>query len=125
MTFPTFPRAFRGSPRLKSDRLGAATIPGLVRRMLGVQMPGSVRTQGQSISIRGFSRQSDTRILLDEAPKNFEKYRQGTVFVGPEFLKRVEIEKGAITVRHGNGGCGGTVKLETKDATNFLGEGES
>ena len=106
------------------EQAQATTIPELVGRVPGVSAPGGVRTQGQSVSIHGFSRQSDIRILLDGAPKNFEKYRQGTVFVEPELLKRVEIEKGAATVRHGNGGFGGTVRLETKDAADLLGKGE-
>ncbi len=103
----------------------ASTIPELIKRTPGVSALGGVRSEGQSISIRGFSRQSDVRVLLDGAPKNFEKYDQGTVFVEPELLKRVEIEKGATSVRYGNGGFGGTVKLESKDAADMLREGES
>ncbi|CDZ27884.1 Outer membrane heme receptor ShuA [Neorhizobium galegae bv. officinalis] len=102
------------------ERAQASSIPELLKKTPGVSMGGGVRIQGQSISIRGFSRQSDTRILLDGAPKNFEKYDQGTIFVEPELLKRVEIEKGATSVRYGNGGFGGTVKMETKDAADML-----
>ena len=103
----------------------ASTIPELVKKTPGVSMLGSVRTEGQSIAIRGFSRQTDVRILLDGAPKNFEKYDQGTIFVEPELLKRVEIEKGATSVRYGNGGFGGTIKLESKDAADMLRKGEN
>ncbi|MGU3575044.1 TonB-dependent hemoglobin/transferrin/lactoferrin family receptor [Brucellaceae bacterium C25G] len=103
----------------------ASTIPELVKTTPGVAMLGGVRMEGQSIAIRGFSRQTDVRILVDGAPKNFEKYDQGTIFVEPEMLKRVEIEKGATTVRYGNGGFGGTIKMETKDAADMLREGES
>lgn len=103
----------------------ASTIPELVKKTPGVSMLGGVRTEGQSIAIRGFSRQTDVRILLDGAPKNFEKYDQGTIFVEPELLKRVEIEKGATTVRYGNGGFGGTIRLESKDAADILRAGEN
>ncbi len=107
------------------EQAQATTIPELIKKTPGVSALGGVRAEGQSISIRGFSRQSDVRVLLDGAPKNFEKYDQGTIFVEPELLKRVEIEKGATSVRYGNGGFGGTVKLESKDAADMLREGES
>lgn len=107
------------------EQAQASTIPELVKKTPGVSMLGGVRTEGQSIAIRGFSRQTDVRILLDGAPKNFEKYDQGTIFVEPELLKRIEIEKGATTVRYGNGGFGGTIKLESKDAADMLRDGEN
>ncbi|MDP9840025.1 hemoglobin/transferrin/lactoferrin receptor protein [Neorhizobium huautlense] len=106
-------------------RAQAASIPELIKRIPGVSMTGGVRLQGQSISIRGFSRQSDTRIVLDGAPKNFEKYDQGTIFVEPELLKRVEIDKGATSVRYGNGGFGGTIRMKSKDAKDMLRPGEN
>ncbi len=106
-------------------RAQASSVPELVKRTPGVSMGGGVRLQGQTISIRGFARQTDTRILLDGAPKNFEKYDQGTVFVEPELLKRVEIDKGATSVRYGNGGFGGTIRMESKDAKDMLRPGES
>jgi hemoglobin/transferrin/lactoferrin receptor protein len=101
------------------------SLPQLLQKTPGVTATGGVRLQGQSISIRGFTRQSDVRILLDGAPKNFERYDQGTVFVDPELLKRVEILKGATSVRYGNGGFGGTVIMESKTAEDMLLEGKS
>lgn len=118
------PRVSQITPE-QMQQAQASTIPELIKKTPGVAMLGGVRTEGQSISIRGFSRQSDVRVLLDGAPKNFEKYDQGTIFVEPELLKRVEIEKGATSVRYGNGGFGGTVKLESKDAADMLRDGES
>jgi hemoglobin/transferrin/lactoferrin receptor protein len=101
------------------------SLPQLLQKTPGVSATGGVRLQGQSLSIRGFTRQSDVRILLDGAPKNFERYDQGTVFVDPELLKRVEILKGATSVRYGNGGFGGTVLMESKTAEDMLMEGKS
>lgn len=106
-------------------RAQAASIPELIKHTPGVSMGGGVRLQGQTIAIRGFARQSDTRILLDGAPKNFEKYDQGTIFVEPELLKRVEIEKGATSVRYGNGGFGGTIHMDSKDAADMLKPGQT
>ncbi|MHA5868392.1 TonB-dependent receptor, partial [Pseudomonas aeruginosa] len=47
----------------------------------------------------------------------------GTVFIEPEMIKRIEVEKGPHSVFTGNGGFGGTVHMETKDAPDLLREG--
>ncbi len=107
------------------DRVQAASLPELVKQTPGVTMLGGVRIQGQGIAIRGFARQTDVRIIMDGAQKNFERYDQGTVFIEPELLKSVEIEKGATSIKYGNGGFGGTIKMETKDAADMLREGEN
>lgn len=107
------------------ERAQASSIAQLVNGIPGVSMGGGVRLQGQTVAIRGFARQSDTRILLDGAPKNFEKYDQGTVFVEPELLKRVEVDKGATSVRYGNGGFGGTIRMESKTAADMLKPGQT
>ena len=107
------------------DRAQASSLPELVKQTPGVTMLGGVRIQGQGIAIRGFARQTDVRIIMDGAQKNFERYDQGTVFIEPELLKSVEIEKGATSIKYGNGGFGGTIKMETKDAADMLREGES
>ncbi len=107
------------------DRVQASSLPELVKNTPGVTMLGGVRIQGQSIAIRGFARQTDVRIIMDGAQKNFERYDQGTVFIEPELLKSVEIEKGATSVKYGNGGFGGTIKMETKDAADMLRDGEN
>ena len=107
------------------DRVQASSLPELVKNTPGVTMLGGLRIQGQSIAIRGFARQTDVRIIMDGAQKNFERYDQGTVFIEPELLKSVEIEKGATSVKYGNGGFGGTIKMETKDAADMLRDGEN
>lgn len=107
------------------EQAQASSLPELLNKTPGVSLTGGVRIQGQSIAIRGFGRQSDTRILLDGAPKNFEKYDQGTVFIEPELLKNVEIQKGATSVRYGNGGFGGTILMESKDAGDMLKPGQT
>ncbi|WP_411034107.1 TonB-dependent receptor domain-containing protein [Shinella sp. BYT-45] len=125
-------RVFNGDApsvaEIDSEEIEAAqanSLPQLLRRTPGVNAGGGVRLQGQTLAIRGFARASDVRILLDGAPKNFERYDQGTVFVDPELLKRVEILKGATSVRYGNGGFGGTVLMESKTAADMLKEGQT
>lgn len=107
------------------EQAQASTLPELLKTVPGVALLGGVRIQGQGITIRGFGRQSDVRVILDGAPKNFEQYDQGSVFIEPELLKSVEIEKGSTSVKYGNGGFGGTIKMETRSAADMLREGEN
>lgn len=44
----------------------------------------------------------------------------GSVFIEPELIKRVTVDKGAHDASVGNGGFGGSVRLDTKDASDFL-----
>lgn len=107
------------------ERAQSSSVRDLLSKIPGVSGTGGVRLEGQTVAMRGFARQSDVRILLDGAPKNFERYDQGTVFIDPELLKRVEVMKGATSVRHGNGGFGGTISMESKTAKDMLPQGQS
>lgn len=107
------------------EKAQASSLPELLKTVPGVALLGGVRLQGQGITIRGFGRQSDIRVILDGAPKNFEQYDQGSIFIEPELLKSVEIEKGATSVKYGNGGFGGTIKMETRSAADMLRDGEN
>lgn len=99
----------------QADNVGA-----LLDSLPGVNMGGTARPGGQTLNIWGLGDQEDIAITLDGAPKNFEKYQQGTVFVEPELLKRVAVEKGSFDVSRA-GSFGGAVRMETKDATDFMG----
>ncbi|MGR6438771.1 TonB-dependent receptor plug domain-containing protein [Proteus mirabilis] len=56
----------------------------------------------------------DVKITLDGTPKTFEKYRQGSIFINPELIKRLDVDKGPHNITQGNGGLGGSVRIETK-----------
>ena len=65
------------------------------------------------------------KVILDGVPKGFEKYRQGSIFIEPELIKQIEVNKGAHTSLYGNGGFGGVITVETKDAQDLLEGGEN
>lgn len=105
------------------ERLQATSVPELLNDTPGVDMNGTARPGGQSLNIWGFGDQEDVRITLDGAQKDFEKYRQGTVFIEPELIKQIHLEKGSFTARN-TGAFGGSVKLVTKSASDMLEEGK-
>ncbi|WP_065237180.1 TonB-dependent hemoglobin/transferrin/lactoferrin family receptor [Gallibacterium genomosp. 3] len=114
-----------GRVTLNSENIAqqqADNVGSLINVLSGVSMAGSPNPGGQSINIWGMQDSEDVRILLDGNQKNFERYQQGSVFIEPDLLKRVEVDKGNFSARYGNGGFGGTVSFTTKDPSDFLTE---
>lgn len=106
------------------ERQQANNIPSLLQTLPGVSMGGSSKQGGQTVNIWGLGDAEDVPFSVDGASKSgFERYQQGTVFIEPELIKRIEVEKGPYSVFTGNGGFGGTVHMETKDAPDLLEEG--
>lgn len=102
------------------DRYQANNVAQLLDNMPSVGSAGSPRPGGQTINILGMGGVEDVPITLDDSVKSFDKYRQGSVFIEPELLKKITVDKGPHNVEVGNGGFGGKVTLETKDATDLL-----
>lgn len=96
----------------------------LINILPGVNMAGGFRPGGQTLNINGMGDTEDVRVQLDGATKSFEKYQQGSIFIEPELLRRVTVDKGNYSPQYGNGGFAGTVKFETKDARDFLQENQ-
>ncbi|MEK9495665.1 TonB-dependent hemoglobin/transferrin/lactoferrin family receptor [Photorhabdus sp. P32] len=116
-----------GSSVLKKEdieRTQADNIAELLDQLPGVAMSGSPRPGGQTLNIWGMGDTEDVKVTLDDAPKGFEKYLQGSIFIEPELIKRVDVDKGPHNLLDGNGGFGGTVKVVTKDASDLLRPGE-
>ncbi|MBT2374458.1 TonB-dependent receptor [Pseudomonas fluorescens] len=108
------------------DRYQSNNIPSLLQTLPGVSMGGSLKPGGQTINIRGLGDAEDVPLTVDGATKSgFERYQQGTVFIEPELIKSIEVEKGPNSVFTGNGGFGGTVNMTTKDAPDLLKDGRN
>ncbi len=52
--------------------------------------------------------------------RRLKKYRQGSIFIDPELIKRLDVDKGPHNITQGNGGFGGSVRIETKDPDDLL-----
>ena len=105
----------------------ATTVQELVDTLPGTSLSGSPRIGGQSINIWGFGSmdEEDVQMRLDGAPKFFQKYMQGSLYVEPELLKAIEVSKGPHSAFYGNGGFGGVINMETKDADDLLKPGQT
>lgn len=108
------------------DRHQANNIPSLIATLPGVTLGGSLKPGGQTINIWGLGDAEDVPMTVDGATKSgFERYQQGAIFIEPELIRRIEVEKGPHSPLTGNGGFGGTVHMETKDAPDLLQEGRN
>ncbi len=119
-----------GASTLDQDQISirqATTVQTLLDALPGASVEGSPRVGGQTINIQGFGslNTEHVQLMLDGAPKKFRKYQQGSLFLEPELLKAVEVEKGPHSSRNGNGGFGGVVNMETKDAKDLLEAGQT
>ena len=113
------------------DREGATTIGDALDEVPGVTAIGSDRIVGQSFNIRGVgslgaSDESKIIVTVDGATKFYEQYRMGSFFSDPELYKSIEILRGpASSTLYGSGAYGGVINVTTKDASDFLEEGQN
>ncbi len=136
-----------GAPKVASDTPLAVTVqdqeeldreqPSSIRDVFdpvpGVQTVGSTsRPLGLAFNIRGIGNTeqpaSESRIIVtvDGIPKFYEQYRLGAFFSDVELYKRVEGLRGPEAgTLYGSGAIGGIVNFTTKDASDFLTEGDT
>jgi hemoglobin/transferrin/lactoferrin receptor protein len=114
------------------DTLQPETIGEIIRAIPGVNVTGSDRLLGQSFNIRGIGAPENSgdggRIIVnvDGVQKFYEQYRLGSFFSDPELYKRVEVLRGpAFSTLYGSGALGGVINFETKDASDFIAEGQN
>ncbi len=114
------------------DREQASTTGDLFKNVPGVQTTGSDRVFGEAFNIRGIGTTENSAdgsrivVTVDGAPKFNEQYRMGSFFSDPELYKRVEVLRGpASSTLYGAGALGGVINFQTKDAADFIRDGES
>lgn len=113
------------------DQAQVTTVGELFETVPGVQAVGSDRIGGQSFNIRGIgaleaSDESKIIVNVDGAVKFYEQYRMGSFFSDPELYKSVEVLRGpASSTLYGSGALGGVINLSTKDASDFLADGQT
>ncbi len=96
-------------------------ISDLLRTIPGVDV-GGAHSLNQRITIRSMD-DKDLRITIDGANQNTYMYHHmGNLQIHADILKAVDIEVGNNSVV--NGGLGGAVRFETKDAKHLLRPGE-
>lgn len=135
---------YAGQPKVASEVPQSVTVvgpdqiaeiaPGTIGDILavvpGVAGTGSGSFFGQGFNIRGFgttsSAASESGIvqLIDGEEKYYESYRQGSLFVEPDFLRQVQVLRGpGSSTLYGSGALGGVIAMETIEASDLIAEG--
>lgn len=96
----------------------------LLQDIPGLQVAGGPRRTGQTISLRGFGRESVT-LLVDGARQNFNSAHDGVLFLDPSLLGRVESVRGSAAALYGSGASGGVIAFETLEADDVLRDGQT
>ncbi len=126
------PQAVTALEQEDLDQKQPQTLSDLFKGVPGVQTAGaSARPLGQAFNIRGVgvteeaASEDRIKVTVDGAPKFFEGYRMGAFFGDLELFKRVEILRGpASSTLYGSGAIGGVVAFTTKDASDYLVDGQ-
>lgn len=100
------------------------TLETLLRQLPGVEAGGGPRRTGQTLTMRGQSRENVT-LLLDGARQNFNSAHDGIFFVDPALLSSVEAVRGPASALYGSGASGGVIAFDTADADDLLRDGQT
>jgi hemoglobin/transferrin/lactoferrin receptor protein len=117
------------------DARQASTLAELLGTIPGVTLSNAATPQGSSINIRGLGADAGTygsntkvAVVIDGVAKGQEEiYRQGSILtMEPELFKTVKVIRGpGESFRFSGGAIGGTVEAITKDASDFLEDGDT
>ncbi len=96
------------------------TIPGVTTQENGLDT-------AQAINIRGLQDFGRVNVLIEGARQNFQKSghnADGTFYMEPEMIKRVDVTRGPTSTIYGSGAIGGVAAFELLDADDILLPGE-
>lgn len=109
----------RNPPRHAADMLEEAP---------GVYSAVSQQDPGLSVNIRGIQDYGRVNMSVDGMRQNYQQsghqQRNGTLYVDPELLSEVVIEKGATSTMGGAGVIGGIANFRTVEAADLLANGK-
>ena len=110
------------------DRRMAATPQDVLFGVPGVAMQSDANRTASSVNIRGLQDFGRVAVIVDGARQNFQRSGHGTqsmFWLDPELVQQVDVVRGPVANTYGSGAIGGVVMFDTKDADDFLREGET
>ncbi|WP_287139721.1 TonB-dependent hemoglobin/transferrin/lactoferrin family receptor [Mesorhizobium sp.] len=110
------------------QRRMATTPNDMLLGVPGVAVQADARRVSSSINIRGLQDFGRVAVIVDGARQNFQRSDHGpqsTFYIDPELIKSVDVIRGPVANTYGSGAIGGVVLFETKDADDYLRDGET
>ncbi len=99
-------------------------VSDLFKQVPGVEFSGGPRRNGEEIKMRGYDSEGII-IMVDGKKQNFNSAHDGRFFLDPALVKKVDVVKGPSSAAYGSGGLGGVIAFQTKDAADFLEDGDT
>lgn len=122
------PRSVAVIDRAQIDRRPPRHAADMLEETSGVYTAVNQRDPGLSVNIRGVQDYGRVNMNIDGMRQNFSvnghQQRNGVMFVDPEFISNVEIDKGTSAGMGGAGVLGGIASFNTVEAREFLGDGK-
>ncbi|WP_420793849.1 TonB-dependent hemoglobin/transferrin/lactoferrin family receptor [Pseudomonas fontis] len=119
------PRSVSVITREQIDKRPPRHAADMLEQTAGVYTAVNQRDQGLSVNIRGVQDYGRVNMNIDGMRQNFNvnghQQRNGVMFVDPEFISSIEIEKGTQAGMGGAGVLGGIASFNTVQANEFLG----
>lgn len=102
----------------------ASSATDMLRKVPGITISGSGRTNGQDVSMRGYDRRG-VLMLVDGVRQGTDTGHLNSTFIDPALVKRIEIVRGPAALLYGSGALGGVISYETADASDLLFDGQN
>jgi len=122
------PRAVSVVGREQLDRNPPRHAAEMLEEAPGVYSAVSQQDPGLSVNIRGIQDYGRVNMSVDGMRQNYQQsghqQRNGTLYVDPELLSEVVIEKGATSTQGGAGVIGGVANFRTLEAADLLKDGK-
>ena len=123
--------ALSGSSAIDKDQLDqqfqADSVSQFMNTIPGVTTQENALDTAQAINIRGLQDFGRVNVMIEGARQNFQKSghnADGTFYLEPEMIKRVDVTRGPTSTIYGSGAIGGVVAFDLLDADDILRPGE-
>ncbi|HKP25075.1 MAG TPA: TonB-dependent hemoglobin/transferrin/lactoferrin family receptor, partial [Dongiaceae bacterium] len=111
------------------ERSQPSTLGDILNDLPGVEVEGGPKGSQSQPNIRGFGGTGwgSNRVVttIDGARQNVGAAHGGSMFIDPDVVKQVEVLKGTGSTLYGSGAIGGVLAITTKDAADFVDEGDT
>ncbi|CAI0813152.1 Heme/hemopexin utilization protein C precursor [Serratia plymuthica] len=97
----------------------ATSAADMLRRVPGITVNGTGRSNGQDVSMRGYGK-NGVLTLVDGIRQGTDTGHIGGTFLDPALVKRIEVVRVPSALLYGSGALGGVVAYETVDAADLL-----
>lgn len=101
----------------------AGTSADMLRRIPGISISGTGRTNGQDVSLRGYKR-AGVLTLVDGIRQGTDTGHINSTFLDPMLVKQIEVVRGPSALLYGSGALGGVISYQTVDAADLLTPGQ-